>query len=69
MNVEHHHPGGLLQPREIVVWKWDAISMDFIVDLPMSSHYHNAILVMTNMLTKVSHFSPMHTTYTTRDIA
>ena len=43
---EHHHPDGLLQPHEILEWKWDTICMDFIFGLPMSSHYHDAILVM-----------------------
>ena len=69
MKAEHRHPSGLLQPHEIVEWKWDAISMDFIVGLPMSSHHHDAISVTTDTLTKVAHFSPMRTTYTTQDIA
>lgn len=69
MKAEHRHPGGLLQPHEIVVWKWETISMDFIVGLPMSSHRHDAILVIVDTLTKVSHFSPMRITFTARDIA
>ena len=69
MNAKHSHPVGLLQPHEIAEWKWDAISMDFIVGLPMSSHRHDAILVIVDTLTKVAHFSPMRTTYTARDIA
>ena len=69
MKVEHRHPGGLLQPHEISEWKWDVISMDFIVGLPLSSHRHDAILVTVDTLTKVAHFSPVRTTYTARDIA
>jgi len=32
--VEHQRPGGILQPLEILVWKWDSISIDFVTHLP-----------------------------------
>lgn len=64
MKAEHRHPGGILQPHEIVVWKWDTISMDFIIGLPMSSYRHDAILVIVDTLTKVAHFSPVRTIFT-----
>ena len=69
VKAEHCHLGGLLQPHEISEWKWDVISMDFIVGLPLSSHRHDAILVMVDTLTKVAHFSPVRTTFTARNIA
>ena len=69
VKAEHRHPSGILQPHEIAEWKWDVISMDFIVGLPLLSHCHDAILVTVDTLTKVSHFSPVHPTYTTRNIA
>jgi len=31
VKIEHQRPGGLLQPLEIPVWKWDSISMNFAV--------------------------------------
>ena len=37
VKAEHRHPGGILQPHKILEWKWDVISMDFIVGLPLSS--------------------------------
>lgn len=37
VKAKHHHPTGLLQPHLVPEWKWDVISMDFIVGLPMSS--------------------------------
>jgi hypothetical protein len=32
----HMRPAGLLQPMNILAWKWDDISMNFIVGLPTS---------------------------------
>ena len=69
MKAEHRHPGGLLQLHDISEWKWDVVSMDFIVGLPLSSHRHDAILVTVDTLTKVAHFSLVRTTYTAQNIA
>jgi hypothetical protein len=35
VKADYMKPGGLLQPLSIPDWKWDDISMDFIVDLPL----------------------------------
>ncbi|KAI3810174.1 hypothetical protein L1987_19784 [Smallanthus sonchifolius] len=34
VKVEYQKPSGLLQQREILMWKWEQISMDFITKLP-----------------------------------
>jgi hypothetical protein len=36
VKANYMKPGGLLQPLSIPEWKWDDISMDFIVGLPLT---------------------------------
>jgi hypothetical protein len=53
---------GALQPLSIPSWKWEDISMDFIVGLSNTSRHHDSIWVIVDRLTKVAHFLPVHTT-------
>jgi hypothetical protein len=52
-----------MQPLSIPAWKWDDISMDFIVGLPLTPWKHDSIWVIVDQLTKTAHFIPVHTTY------
>jgi hypothetical protein len=54
---------GLLQPLNIPAWKWEDISMDFIVGLPLSTHKFDSIWVIVDWFTKFAHFIPEHTNY------
>ncbi|WVZ52267.1 hypothetical protein U9M48_003343, partial [Paspalum notatum var. saurae] len=53
----------LLQPLKIPEWKWEEISMDFIVGLPRTQKGYNSIWVVVDRLTKVAHFISVNTTY------
>jgi hypothetical protein len=69
VKADHHHLTGLLQPHDVPMSKWEVISMDFIVGLPLTSHRHNAILVIVDKLTKSDHFIPIRDTYDVTDVA
>jgi hypothetical protein len=56
-------PGGLLQLLSIPEWKWDDISMDFIVGLPMTTRKFDSIWVIVDRLSKSAHFIPINTKY------
>ncbi|WVZ76590.1 hypothetical protein U9M48_024555 [Paspalum notatum var. saurae] len=61
VKAEHQRPAGLLQSLKIPEWKWEEISMDFIVGLPRTQKGY--IWVVVDRLTKVAYFIPVNTTY------
>nr|CAD1827343.1 unnamed protein product [Ananas comosus var. bracteatus] len=63
VKAEHRFPAGKLHSLPILVWKWEDISMNFVVDLPRSKGGHDAIWVIVDRLTKSAHFLPIHTTW------
>jgi hypothetical protein len=48
IKADHMRPAGLLQPLSIPAQKWEDISMDFIVGLPLTSHKFNSIWVIVD---------------------
>jgi hypothetical protein len=68
VKVDHHHSTGLLQPNDVPMSKWEVISMDFVVGLSLTSHRHNAILVIVGKLTKSAHFILVRDTYNVTDV-
>jgi hypothetical protein len=60
---DYMKPGGLLQPLSIPEWKWDDISMDFIMGLSMTIYKFDSIWVIVDRLSKSAHFIPMNTKY------
>jgi hypothetical protein len=63
VKVDYMNAGGLLQPLSIPDWKWDDISMDFIVGLLMTARKFDLIWVLVDRLIKSAHFIPVHTKY------
>ncbi|GKE64851.1 putative reverse transcriptase domain-containing protein, partial [Tanacetum coccineum] len=63
VKAKHQRPSGLLQQPEILVWKWEGITMDFITKLPRTSSRHDTIWVIVDRLTKSAHFLPMREDY------
>ncbi|XP_073119156.1 uncharacterized protein [Henckelia pumila] len=59
VKAEHQRPAGLLKPLPIPKWKWDNITMDFVVGLPRTVRGSNSIWVIVDHLTKSAHFLPV----------
>jgi hypothetical protein len=52
VKASHLKTVGILQPLPIPSWKWEDISMDFIVCLPNTFLRHDSIWVIIDRLTK-----------------
>ena len=62
LKIEHQRPAELIQPLDAPEWKWDSVSMDFVVGLPLTQWKNNAIWVIVDGLTKIAHFIAMRNT-------
>jgi hypothetical protein len=69
MKARHLKSAGVLQPLSIPMWKWDDISMDFIVGLSLTARKKESIWVIVDRLTKTAHFIAVHTTYSVQQYA
>ena len=69
VKADHMHTLGYLQPLPILVWKWEDISMDFVVGLPRTSKGYDSIWIIVDRLTKSAHFILVDTKYTARKYA
>ena len=56
VKAKHQKPIETLQPLSIPKWKWEHITMDFVVGLPRTQTGHDGIWVIMDRLTKSTHF-------------
>ena len=64
VKAEHQKLAGLLQPLEVVEWKWEHVTMDFVTHLPRTPQRHDAVWVIVDRLTKSAHFLAVQMTFT-----
>nr|GEY66926.1 putative reverse transcriptase domain-containing protein [Tanacetum cinerariifolium] len=60
--AKHQKPSCLLVQPEILQWKWDNITMNFLTKLPKIQSGNDTIWVVVDRLTKFAHFLPMKET-------
>ena len=60
---------GFLQPLSIPVWKWEDISMEFVVGLPRTTKGYDSIWIIVDHLTRSAHFLLMDTRYLAKKYA
>ena len=65
----HLKLAGVLQPLSILGWKWEEVSIDFIVRLPPTHKNFDSIWVIVDHLTKSAHFILARTNYRSHEYA
>nr|GFA27655.1 putative reverse transcriptase domain-containing protein [Tanacetum cinerariifolium] len=58
VKAEHLKPSGLLQHPKIPEWKWENVTMDFVIGLLRTPSGCDLIWVIVDRLTKSAHFLP-----------
>ena len=69
IKTKHHNLARLLQPLPVPEWKWEVISMDFIIGLSKIRRQNESIMVVVDKISKESHFIPVKYTYKDINIA
>ncbi|GJT41960.1 putative reverse transcriptase domain-containing protein [Tanacetum coccineum] len=69
VKIEHQRESGLLQPLDIPTWKWEKISIDFVMGLPRTFNKNDVIWVVVDRLTKSAHFLPIQQGYSVSKLA
>ncbi|CAN6487123.1 unnamed protein product [Victoria cruziana] len=69
VKAEHQRPSGLLVQWELPEWKWDEVTMDFVMGLPRTQRRHDAIWVIVGRLSKSAHFLAIRATIPLESLA
>lgn len=69
VKIDHQLLGGLLKPLEILEWKWECVTCDFILGLSKSLKLNDYIWVVVDRLTKTSQFNPFKLSRTAEYLA
>ncbi|XP_069152026.1 uncharacterized protein [Solanum lycopersicum] len=69
VKCEHQRPEGVSQRMPIPTWKWEWITMDFVVGFPTTVGSYDSIWVVVDRLTKSAHFIPVRVKYVTEKLA
>ncbi|KAL6195762.1 hypothetical protein ACLB2K_031380 [Fragaria x ananassa] len=62
VKVERQKPSDLLDPLPIPIWKWDNITMDFVISLPRTRDGHDGMSGPVPNFTMKPDMSPAGTT-------
>lgn len=63
----HQRSGGLYQEMDIPTWKWEVVSMDFVVGFPRTRRQYDSIWVIVDSLIKLAHFLHIKISYSVED--
>ena len=69
VKYQRKSPAGLLQPLPVPEQKWQSVSMDFIIELPLTIRGHTGIVVFVDRLTKMVQLTLLRTDFSASDIA
>ena len=59
VKAENQRPSGLMQRIEIPQWKWEHITIDFVISLSRSFRGNDSIWVIVDQFSKITHFLVM----------
>ena len=59
----HQHPTTLLHPIPIPEWKWETITMDFIMGLLRTKKHNDSIMVVVDKSSNETRYIPIKSTY------
>ena len=68
MKADNRAPAGQLQPLPVPTTKWDQVTTDLVMDLPVSKGF-TAVAVFVDRLTKMVHFAPCTKEVTAQEYA